>query len=206
MFYAETLWLFFLLVFAIIAVPGMDMLFVIAHSLTGGRRAGLTATAGIMLGGVAHTIIGATLVGLILEFAPFLFTAMLYVGVAYMIWIGIQLLRSSITVDPERASKRRSLVSIFRQGLVTCLLNPKAYFFVFSVYPQFLKPQFGAFWIQATAMGVITVATQFAIYGGLAVAAAKSRDFLQDNHGATIFVGRAAGLLLIGAAIASLLW
>src|SRR5215475_11561517 len=51
MSYAENLWLYFLLLFGIIIVPGMDMLFVLANALTGGRGAGLAATAGIMLGG-----------------------------------------------------------------------------------------------------------------------------------------------------------
>ena len=51
MTYAENLWLFFLLLFGIIIVPGMDMLFVLANALTRGRAAGLSATAGIMIGG-----------------------------------------------------------------------------------------------------------------------------------------------------------
>ena len=59
MTYAENLWLFFVLLSGIIIVPGMDMFFVIANSLTGGKRAGLSATAGIMLGGVYHTLLGA---------------------------------------------------------------------------------------------------------------------------------------------------
>ena len=51
MTYAENLWLFSLLLAGIIVVPGMDMIFVIANGLTGGRRAGIAATSGIMLGG-----------------------------------------------------------------------------------------------------------------------------------------------------------
>src|SRR5437899_11483956 len=49
MSYTENLWLFFILLFGIIAVPGMDMLFVLANALTGGGNRGLAATAGIML-------------------------------------------------------------------------------------------------------------------------------------------------------------
>ena len=62
--YTENLWLFFVLLFGIIAVPGMDMLFVLANALTGGSNRGLAATAGIMLGGAVHTLNGtATAVG-----------------------------------------------------------------------------------------------------------------------------------------------
>lgn len=67
MTYAENLWLYAVLVFGIVVVPGVDMLFVLANALTGGRRAGLAATAGVMLGGAAHTLFGAVGVGVVLE-------------------------------------------------------------------------------------------------------------------------------------------
>jgi threonine/homoserine/homoserine lactone efflux protein len=65
MTYSDALWIYLVLVFGIIVVPGMDMLFVLANALTGGRRAGFAATGGIMAGGVAHTIFGATAVGVL---------------------------------------------------------------------------------------------------------------------------------------------
>lgn len=197
MSYSENLWLFLLLLFGIIIVPGMDMMFVLANALTGGRRAGLSATAGVMLGGAAHTLFGALGVGVLLKLAPSLFTLMLLVGAAYMAWIGWTLARSAIVVGSIGTAASRSLWTAFRRGTVTCLLNPKAYLFVLSVYPQFLRPQYGALWLQALVMGVTTLAVQFSIYGGLALAAGHSRDFLSANPRVTIWVGRVAGLLLI---------
>ena len=61
MTYAHNFWLFWVLLFGIIIVPGMDMFFVIANSLTGGRRAGFASMLGINLGGVFHTLFGAFL-------------------------------------------------------------------------------------------------------------------------------------------------
>lgn len=201
MSYAENLWLFSVLLFGIIIVPGMDMLFVLANALTGGRRAGLAATGGIMLGGVVHTVFGATLVALILRLAPSLFLVMLLAGAAYMAWIGLSLMRSAIVVEAVGPAAPRPLAVVFRQGLVTCLLNPKAYLFVFSVFPQFIKPQYGQLWRQTMVIAVLCVATQFAVYGGLALAAAKSREFLTGSPGATVRVGRIAGLLIVMVAI-----
>ncbi len=63
MTYAQTLWIFSVLLFGIIIVPGMDMFFVIANALTGGRARGLMATAGVMLGGVFHTVFTVVRVG-----------------------------------------------------------------------------------------------------------------------------------------------
>lgn len=83
------------------------------------------------------------------------------------------------------------------QGFITCALNPKAYMFTLAVYPQFLRPHYGPIWAQALAMGLITVTTQGAIYGGLGLAAAKSRDFLTGYPAVTIWIGRAAGALFL---------
>ncbi|WP_434724790.1 LysE family translocator [Mesorhizobium sp. RIZ17] len=201
MSYAENLWLFFVLLFGIIAVPGMDMLFVLANALTGGSNRGLAATAGIMLGGAVHTLNGAIGVGLLMHFVPMLFTPLLLAGAAYMAYIGISLMRSSITVGDNGPAGSRSAWKAFRQGMITCLINPKAYLFILAVYPQFLKPAYGPIWMQATIMGLLTVATQAAVYGGLAVTAGRSRGLLVDNPQATILAGRAAGLLLFSVSV-----
>ena len=84
MTYAENLWLFFTLLFGIIIVPGMDMVFVMANALTGGRASGLTATAGIMAGGVFHTFYAALGVGFLLHLVPELFNVLLLAGAAYI--------------------------------------------------------------------------------------------------------------------------
>ena len=201
MTYTANLWLFLTLLFGILIVPGMDMMFVLANPLMGGRRAGLAATAGIMTGGAAHTVSGAIGAGLISHVSPTVFTALLYAGAAYMVWIGITLLRSSITIDGIVGVSTPSLWLAFRQGAVTCLVNPKAYLFVLAVYPQFLLPGYGPIWPQALAIGVMTVLMQFMIYGGLAVAAGPSREFLTSRPGMTRLIGRAAGGLFIAIAI-----
>ncbi|UJW85980.1 LysE family translocator [Devosia sp. SL43] len=199
--YSEALWIYLVLLFGIIVVPGMDMFFVIANALTGGRRAGFAAVGGIMLGGAVHTLFGAIAVGVLTQLPTMLFQAMILVGAAYMAWIGWTLLRSSITVDSIGQTKSRSDWVAFRQGLVTCLLNPKAYLFVLAVFPQFIRPEYGPIWSQALVMGIMTVTMQFVIYGGLALAAGKGRDALIGNPQATIWIGRGAGALFIAAAL-----
>jgi threonine/homoserine/homoserine lactone efflux protein len=200
MTYAENLWLYFALLVGIIIVPGMDMLFVVTSALTGGHRAGLAATAGMMLGGAAHTLFALAAVSVLLQAAPQLFVVMQIVGAAYMVWFGVALLRSTITLEAQ-AGEQRPGWSTFRQGTLTCLLNPKAYLFTAAVYPQFMTPAYGALWRQALVMGVLTVLTQGAIYGGLALAASQSRTWFGAGSPATILIGRAAGALLIAVAI-----
>jgi threonine/homoserine/homoserine lactone efflux protein len=205
MTYAENLWLFTLLLAGIIVVPGMDMIFVIANGLTGGRRAGIAATSGIMLGGAFHTLFGTVAVTALSTLVPQLSAPMLVIGSAYMIWIGYTLARSAIVIDGIEASKLHRTARIFTQGLITCLLNPKAWLFILAVYPQFMRPEYGPFWRQALAMGALTLFLQALVYGGLAFAAAKGRDALISKPQITIWIGRAAGWLLVAVAVLMLI-
>jgi threonine/homoserine/homoserine lactone efflux protein len=201
MTYAQALGIFFILLAGIIIVPGMDMIFVLANALTGGRKAGLTATFGIMTGGAFHTAFGAFAVVGLSRLIPSLYAPMLLAGSAYMIWIGLSLMRSSITVNRLEALASRRLSTIFSQAVITCVLNPKAWLFVLAVYPQFIKPAFGPLWAQALVIGVMVAAMQFAVYGGLGLMASRGRNAMFGNPTLTIWTGRIAGLLLVATAL-----
>lgn len=200
MTYAENLWLFFTLLFGIIIVPGMDMVFVMANALTGGRASGLTATAGIMAGGVFHTLYAALGVGFLLHLVPELFNVLLLAGAAYIAWIGLSLARSSIAIASVETGSRLSLWTSFRRGALTSILNPKAYLFMLAVYPQFLKPQFGPVWSQALIMAIMISLTQLSVYGSLALAAGRSRDVIVSSPRATAIIGKTVGVVLIAVA------
>lgn len=204
MAYFDHLWLFFILLIGIVIVPGMDMMFVLANAMVGGRRAGMAATAGIMLGGAVHTVIGLAAVAALSQLVPKLFDVMLVAGSLYMMWVGITLVRSRIEVDSVDAVSRRPVGRILWQGLITCLVNPKAWLFVMSVFPQFMKPDYGPLLPQAIIMGLMCVTVQGGIYGGLAVAALKGRDALVSKPAATIWIGRAAGWMLVAVAVLTL--
>jgi threonine/homoserine/homoserine lactone efflux protein len=199
--YAQALWLYTLLVFGIIVVPGMDMFFILANALTGGRRLGFAALGGVMLGGAVHALFGTIAVGVLTRLPTMLFQAMIIAGAAYMAWIGYTLLRSTITVSGISRATTRTEWAAFRQGTITCLLNPKAYLFVLAVFPQFVRTDFGPVWSQALALGVITVLMQGGVYGGLAIAAGRGRDALVENPAATIWISRGAGALFVVAAL-----
>jgi threonine/homoserine/homoserine lactone efflux protein len=197
MTYTHNLWIFSLLLFGIIIVPGMDMFFVIANALTGGRARGLMATAGVMLGGVFHTVFAAVCVGVLTTLPSFVFTVILLSGAAYMAWIGWTLVKSTITVTSLGSTGSTTMTQAFGQGFITCVLNPKAYMFTLAVYPQFMLAKFGNMLGQALVLGLITIVTQGLVYGGLGLAAAKSRDFLTGYPGVTTWIGRVAGAVFL---------
>ncbi len=197
MTYGENLWLFSTLLFGIIVLPGMDMMFVLANALTRGRAAGLAATGGMMLGGLVHSLYGALGVGLLAWLIPVLFTPLIVVGGLYMAWIGVTLMRSAIVVGAVGRTDARSNWEAFRRGVLTCLINPKAYLFMLAIYPQFLRPDFGPLAPQAAVMAAMTAGMQLAVYGGLALAAGRARRFLVGNGAATIWAGRICGAMLV---------
>ena len=196
---ASPLWLYFLLVAGIIALPGMDMAFVLASTLTGGRRSGLAAVGGLVTGGCIHVALGALGIGLLMQAAPGLFDALLVAGSAYVAWIGWTLLRGATALGEHAASPRPARAT-FGRAVATCLLNPKAYLFTLAVFPQFLRGADASVAPQVLAMAAITSCTQVAVYGSLALAAGRARHWLRGNPATQRALGRAVGVLLVLAA------
>jgi threonine/homoserine/homoserine lactone efflux protein len=193
------LWIFFLIVLGVVALPGLDMAFVTGSSLLGGRRRGLAAVAGIVVGGICHTTAGATGASVLLSKSGAAFNAMLLAGAGWIAWIGVGLLRRppshALEVVPPR-----TLAATFRQAVFTCLLNPKAYVFMLAVFPQFLTPQEGTIAVQAVLLGAIIAGTQIAVYGSVAFAAAGMGTWLAKRPNLQMAVSRCVGVVLLSCA------
>jgi threonine/homoserine/homoserine lactone efflux protein len=80
-------------------------------------------------------------------------------------------------------------------------MNPKAYLFMLAVFPQFLHAEYGPLWSQALVLWVIIAATQVAVYGAVALAAARARGWLLQRPGAGVVAARTVGVVLIAAAL-----
>jgi len=197
--YAQ-LWLFFALVFGVVILPGLDMAYIMGSALSGGRRAGFAALAGVVAGGACHVVMTGLGVSVLLRTVPGAFNALLVAGALYIAWIGVSLIRSDAAFSVA-ATGDRPLAATFRQGMLTCLLNPKAYLFMLAIFPQFLRPEYGALVVQAAVMWLIIALNQVFVYGGLALAADRARRWLSREPAAGVFVARSVGVLLIGAAM-----
>jgi threonine/homoserine/homoserine lactone efflux protein len=198
---ATHLWLFFVLVLGVVVLPGLDMAYVLASALLGGRRAGLSAVGGIVAGGACHVLVGATGVAVLLRVAPTAFNALLWAGAAYVAWIGVSLLRGGAAFSASPLEARRSAAATFRRGMLTNLLNPKAYLFMLAVFPQFLRPGAGPLWLQALVLWAIIALTQVGVYGALALVADRSRSWLERNPVASLATARVVGAVMVLAAL-----
>jgi threonine/homoserine/homoserine lactone efflux protein len=194
------LWLFFVLVLGVVVLPGLDMAYIMGSALTGGRRAGFAALGGVLVGGICHVVMTGLGISVLLRLVPAAFNALLLAGALYIAWIGISLLRSRSAFD-VMATSPRPLAATFRQGLLTCMLNPKAYLFMLAIFPQFLRPEYGAIAIQAVVLWLIIAINQVCVYGGLALVADRVRRWLAHRPAAGLVVARSVGALLIGAAM-----
>jgi threonine/homoserine/homoserine lactone efflux protein len=195
------LWLFAIVVFGIIVVPGMDMAFVMARALVGGARGGWFAVVGLVAGGMVHTVIAWLGVGLVLQAAPGVFPAMLVLGSAYVAWIGWSLWRHAGALGLVRAGDAMPAAAIIRQAMLTCLLNPKAYLFMIAVFPQFLRPGQGPLLNQSVTLGLMIACAQVAIYGAVAAGAVRLRSRIAGNPVAQVRLGRVIGMLLMLTAV-----
>lgn len=198
---SANLWLYFLVVLGVIVLPGMDMAFVMGSSMTSGRRAGMAAVAGIVVGGVIHMLIAATGVSVVLKVFPAALTFIMLAGAVYIGWIGLGLLRVSSLTGPAAMQGGRSSIRSFFGAIATCMSNPKAYVFMLAIFPQFVHAERGALAMQIVMLSVITAATQAAIYGGLALAAAQAQPALAARPRANALLAKGVGVVLIGAAV-----
>ncbi len=194
------LWLFTLMVLGIIALPGMDMAFVVASALAGGRKLGLAAVAGIVAGGVVHVVMAMLGIGLLLKLYPLAFNALLLLGSLYIAWIGLSLWRGAAALGEVASVPRISGAQTFMRGMLSCLLNPKAYVFMVAIFPQFVRADYGPLGVQAVLMGAIIAITQIVIYGSFAWGAGGLQTWLRRNPKAQVVIGRSVGLFLMLAA------
>lgn len=193
----EHLWLYAVLVFGIVALPGMDMAYVLASTLADGRRAGFAAVAGLTVGGLGHVVMSTLGIGLLLQEWPALFNTVLAVGALYVAWLGVSLVRHAGALVDVADTPSRPLHATFARAVATCLLNPKAYVFMLAVFPQFIRPEQGALWVQAGWLFLVGAASQVLVYGSVALAAGQMRGWLNDSAQGQVALGRAIGLLLL---------
>ncbi len=191
--------LYLLLVTGVVLIPGMDMSLVIASSAAGGLRHGMRAVAGIMVGGVIHFALAFLGISALLLALPGAGKALLLTGALYLAWLGIQLLRSS-TRAHEFSSPSRTVEGAFVRGVVTCLMNPKAYAFTLAVLPVFMRSDALAPWLQASLLSAMTALVQLTIYGGVAWATVHAGRRLNQQSTGKPWLLRASGAALVASA------
>ena len=135
-------------VFVLNATPGVDFLLTVSRTLQGGARAGVAAALGINAGCVVHALAAAFGLAALLALVPAAFQAIQWAGAAYLIWLGVGMLRQAwrggagpAAATASAAAPARTGWVDFRVGLLTNVLNPKVALFFLAFLPQFVPAQ-----------------------------------------------------------------
>jgi threonine/homoserine/homoserine lactone efflux protein len=136
--------------------PGPGIFYVLARSLAGGRREGVNSSLGTFVGGLFHVLAAALGISAILAASAVAFHTVKYAGAAYLVWMGVRMIRSRNAEMPAATDAPRS--GAFRQGIFTEVLNPKTALFFLSFIPQFIVPQHGHVFLQFILLGITSVA------------------------------------------------
>ena len=123
--------------------PGADTIYIISRSVAQGRRAGIVSVLGIMTGSMIHTTFAALGLSMILATSALAYEIVKYAGAGYLIYLGIKMLiLKSDTFITQNGIQEDRLIEIYRQGVLTNVLNPKVALFFLSFLPQFVNPQY----------------------------------------------------------------
>ncbi|MBE7940401.1 MULTISPECIES: LysE family translocator [Ramlibacter] len=124
--------------------PGPDVVFIVTQSVRGGVRAGIAAAAGITAGCFVHILAAALGLSALVAASATAFTVLKWVGAAYLVWVGLKMLRSrgpaALAQAGEGAASPLALRQVFVQGFGTNVLNPKVALFFLAFLPQFITP------------------------------------------------------------------
>jgi homoserine/homoserine lactone efflux protein len=179
----------------IVIVPGPTVTLIVANSLRHGTRAGFLNIAGTQLG--FAIMIGVVLAGLasLIAAMGWWFDWLRLAGAAYLVWLGIKLLRSSGSslVSPLYAEKPRA--GFFLQGFLVAISNPKALLLFGALFPQFIDAG-GNYVRQVLLLGLTAMAIAFISDGAYAVLAGRTAAMLSQRR--VRLIARASGLCLIG--------
>ena len=162
---------FFLCAALILAVtPGPGIFYVLARTLAGGHREGVHSALGTLVGGLVHVFAAAAGISAILAASAVAFHTVRFAGAAYLIFLGIRMIRTRNT--ELVISALAPAQPAFRQGVFTEVLNPKTALFFLSFIPQFIAPEHHRVFLQFAALGTLSVALNTAadlLVVGLAV-------------------------------------
>jgi threonine/homoserine/homoserine lactone efflux protein len=188
----------------VIASPGPDSLNSLAIGVSRGRREGVAYAIGVGVGCMTHTLWAMLGISAVVAASATLFNVIKWIGVAYLLWLGVQALHSSgrfAVSDTRDRGPSVSALQRFRQGLLTNALNPKVMLFFLAFLPQFVDPQRGlaVIW-QLGLMGLTFTLVTAVAYSALAWSAGAVGIRLARQPRIALWLERATGIVFIAMA------
>ena len=172
----STLALFAAAALALACTPGPDMLLILSRSLIQGRGAGFASLFGALAGVYVHATAVALGLSELFRAVPLAYDAVRYAGAAYLLylaWTAFRAPGSAFSVSTDATPL--SLGAVFRQGLLTNILNPKVALFALALFPQFVKPEAGHVAAQILLLATVLNVIGLVVNGSLVLGANRLR-------------------------------
>ncbi len=182
----------------VIVAPGPDNILVLTRGVAQGRGAALVSAAGASLGLVVHSVLAAVGLSALLAQSAVAFSAVKYVGAAYLIYLGVRALLDRGSFALPRGEGRMGLRKVFTQAVASNVLNPKIAVFFLAYLPQFADPATGGTALQLLALGLTFALLTLAIFGALALFSGSIGSWLRTRPKFAGGLGWLTGSVLIG--------
>ena len=181
----------------LLAIPGPSVLYIVTRSVEQGRAAGLASVAGVHTGTLVHILAAALGLSALLVSSALAFSAVKYLGAAYLIVIGLRTLLDRGKTTARGPVRRQAHSRIFVDAIVVSIFNPKVAIFFLAFLPQFVDVSRGAVPLQILALGAIYVLLGFLSDGTYALIAARAGGWLRGNAGFARVQRRLAGTIYL---------
>jgi threonine/homoserine/homoserine lactone efflux protein len=196
----------FLIASVVLAVtPGPGVIYIVTRSVTQGRQSGMASVAGVALGNLGNAIAASLGLAALFAASSVAFSVVKYLGAAYLIYLGIQTIRRR-TEASAPAVAEVPLRTVFRDGLIVALFNPKTAIFFAAFLPQFIAPG-KSFLAQSLMLGTLFVLIAAGSDSGYALAASTIARWLKGRSqlgrlgawlGGGTYIGLGIATALIG--------
>lgn len=179
-------------------VPGSDTVYVLTRAMVGGRKKGVISALGISTGILVHTLLAALGLSVILRESALAFNIMKFAGAGYLVFLGIKAVVSKKPLfDSDPESLDESPLKVYRQGVLTNVLNPKAALFFLALLPQFVSQSAGSSPLPFLALGLTFFTTSTIWSVVLAFAASFANALLRKNERVQKGAGKVTGIIYI---------
>jgi threonine/homoserine/homoserine lactone efflux protein len=165
--------------------PGPSILYILSRSVGQGREAGLVSVLGLATATLIHAVAMALGLSTLLLYSPLAFAVVKYLGAAYLIYLGVSALlsRGTFHAATTAGAAPLSLGAVYRQGVVTDLLNPKVALFFIAFLPQFVDPSVGSPTLQILFFGLLFHVTGVPVNLMVALAGGRLATLLARRPG-----------------------
>lgn len=178
--------------------PGTDTFYILGRTLSQGRSAGMASALGIASGTMVHTLAAALGLSALLATSATAFFVIKMAGAGYLIYLGARML---LTRQPPASISANfsstGLFMVYRQGLLTNVLNPKVALFFLAFLPQFISRHSDSAYLGFAALGLCFVITSTLWCFCLVWFASALRGYLTNNETVVTMLHRIAGGLFI---------